>query len=127
MCAPPHLSAPPRPTPPRPPPSPCSATGRPAEAQQENTEATDADLLRKANPFLAKLLSTHLAGDKEAQGIAGAAGEGGMGELWACGCGACCGVTRCRINWARPHSSLIPSTLLICSSSHHLQTTLRTM
>ncbi|PRW61074.1 E3 ubiquitin- ligase BRE1-like 2 [Chlorella sorokiniana] len=46
------------------------ATGRPAEAQQENTEATDADLLRKANPFLAKLLSTHLAGDKEAQGIA---------------------------------------------------------
>ncbi|KAL4423868.1 hypothetical protein ABPG75_001169 [Micractinium tetrahymenae] len=46
------------------------ASGRLAEAQQENTEATDADLLRKANPFLAKLLATHLAGDKTAEGIA---------------------------------------------------------
>lgn len=63
--------------------TPRRATGRPAEAQQENTEATDADLLRKANPFLAKLLSTHLAGDKAAQGIAGAAGGagGGAGEF----------------------------------------------
>ncbi len=41
------------------------------DAQQENTEATDADLLRKANPFLAKLLLTYLAGDKEAARLAG--------------------------------------------------------
>jgi hypothetical protein len=34
-------------------------------------EATDADLVRKANPFLAKLLLGHLAGDKEAQRVAG--------------------------------------------------------
>lgn len=52
-------------------PLPARASGRLAEAQQENTEATDADLLRKANPFLAKLVATHLAGDKAAQGIAG--------------------------------------------------------
>lgn len=50
---------------------PCRASGRLAETQQENTEATDADLLRKANPFLAKLLAVHLAGDKTAVGIAG--------------------------------------------------------
>ncbi|PSC73290.1 E3 ubiquitin-ligase BRE1-like 2 isoform A [Micractinium conductrix] len=46
------------------------ASGRMAEAQQENTEATDADLLRKANPFLAKLLATHMAGDKAAAEMA---------------------------------------------------------
>ena len=51
----------------------CRASGRLAEAQQENTEATDADLVRKANPFLAKLLLAHLAGDQAAEGIAGAA------------------------------------------------------
>jgi hypothetical protein len=41
-----------------------------AEAQQENTEATDADLLRRANPFLARLLVTHLAGDASAERVA---------------------------------------------------------
>ncbi|KAI3432441.1 hypothetical protein D9Q98_003994 [Chlorella vulgaris] len=46
------------------------AGGRLLDAQQENTEATDADLLRKANPFLAKLLLTYLAGDKEAARLA---------------------------------------------------------
>lgn len=76
------------PTPASLPPS-CRASGRLAEEQQENTEATDADLLRRANPFLAKLLSAHLAGDKAAERVAGAdgycavwvAGEGGTGDV----------------------------------------------
>lgn len=54
----------------------CSASGRLAEALQENTEATDADLLRKTNPVLAKLLTTHLSSDKAAKALAGLSENG---------------------------------------------------
>lgn len=74
----------------------CRASGRLAEAPQENTEATDADLLRQANPFLAKLLLTHLAGDEEAERIAGGQFGSNLVQVVACGRGqraACC--TQC--------------------------------
>eukprot|EP00887_Chlorella_sp_A99_P005997 scaffold27.g5997.t1 len=40
------------------------------QQQQENTEARDADLLQQSDPFLAKLLSTFLPGDKRAAELA---------------------------------------------------------
>jgi len=52
---------------------------------QENTEATDADLLRKTNPFLAKLLTTHLSSDKAAKALAGLSEHGKqcfLQDLW---------------------------------------------